>query len=322
VLPRLIAHRTYLLCIFAAFHSNFSLDNQPGSQTTWEAPPQGSMVLFSPGSGGAVAMDNTGNNYIATPWVWYGDAPLPKTAGAMCCNGSVVAYVTADGGKTWTFRSEIASKQSIIAAGFASEEGPNENDVVRLKDGSLLVVIRKDGGDGVPHHAHVPYIFASSSDLGHSWKIQEAPKSLLSARPRAVSLPNGATFIAGGRPALNLWVSTDPSKESSLVDAWKTFDIPTEHNKLVSDPSLKFCTAFENATLALGWAESSAYTQVLPLSADSALVCYERQGSGSGGYRKHAPPECAPKGSAIFCMRVQMSATSVTTGRATASIAR
>ena len=153
------------------------------------------MILFSPGSGGAVAMDDSGNNFIATPWVWYGDAPLPKTAGAMCCNGSVVAYVTADGGKTWKFRSEIASKQSIIAAGFASEEGPNENDVVRLKDGSLLVVMRKDGGDGVPHHSHVPYLFASSSDQGHSWKIQEAPKGLLSARPRAVSLANGATFI-------------------------------------------------------------------------------------------------------------------------------
>lgn len=192
--------------------------------------------------------------------------------------------------------------------------GPNENDVVRLKDGSLLVVIRKDGGDGVPHHAHVPYIFASSSDQGHTWKVQEAPKKLLSARPRAVSLAKGATFIAGGRPALNLWVSADPSEgRFSLADAdtWQTFDIPTEHNKLIADPTLKFCTAFENATLALGWAESSAYTQVLPLSADSALVCYERQGSGSGGYRKHAPPDCAPKGSAIFCMRVRMATTSV-----------
>ena len=285
------------------------------------------MVLFSPGSGGAVAMDDTGNNYIATPWVWYGDAPLPKAAGAMCCNGSVVAYVTADGGKSWTFRSEIASKQSINAAGLASEEGPNENDVVRLKDGSLLVVIRKDGGDGVPHHLHVPYMFASSSDQGHTWKVQEAPKPLLSARPRAVSLSSGATFIAGGRPALNLWVSADPSKSTSLVDAdtWETFDIPTEHNKLIADPALQFCTAFENATLALGWAESSAYTQVLALSADSALVCYERQGGGSGGYRKHAPPECAPKGSAIFCMRVRLAATPEDThvpSSATTTVAR
>ena len=117
------ASSRHLRCLSAASHSNFSLDNRPEAQTTWGAPPQGSMVLFSPGSGGAVAMDDTGKNFIATPWVWYGEEPLPKAAGAMCCNGSVVAYVTADGGKSWSFRSEIASKQSINAAGWASEEG-------------------------------------------------------------------------------------------------------------------------------------------------------------------------------------------------------
>ena len=123
----------------------------------------------------------------------------------------------------------------------------------------------------------------------------------MSARPRAVALRSGPILVAGGRPALNLWVNEDGTGEQ-----WQTLDIPTEHNKLIDDPALKFCSAFENANMSLGWAESSAYTQTLMLSPTVSLVCYERQGSGSGGYRKKQPKDCAPPGSAIFCMRVRV----------------
>ena len=79
----------------------------------------------------------------------------------------MVAYVTSDAGRTWAFRSEVASKKTLTAK-FASEEGPNENTVVMLKDKkTVFVVMRRDGGDGVPHHYHVPYVFARSSDSGH-----------------------------------------------------------------------------------------------------------------------------------------------------------
>jgi hypothetical protein len=186
---------------------NFTRAAAAAEQITWDAPPNGGLVLFSPASGGTVALDDSGLNFIATPWLWYGDT-LPVAAGKMCCNGSVVAYATSDGGRHWEYRSEILSKQSLNKL-YASEEGPNENDIVRLSDDSLLVVIRKDGGDGVPHHYHVPYVFASSTDKGHTWSIREAPKGMLSARPRAVSLSGGATFIAGGRPGLDLWISQD-----------------------------------------------------------------------------------------------------------------
>ena len=68
--------------------------------------------------------------------------------------------------KKQQFQSEIASKKSInemVNTGGAtwsiSQEGPNENDVVLLKDGvTLLCVMRIDGGDGVPNHTHVPYL--------------------------------------------------------------------------------------------------------------------------------------------------------------------
>ena len=67
-----------------------------------------------------------------------------------------------------------------------------------------------------------------------------------------------------------------------------------------------FCAEYENATLALGWAETSAYTTLVETGRDaagcaSAVVCYERQGYGSGGYHKHNPPNCDPKFSTIFC---------------------
>ena len=104
----------------------FAHDTSAAAQSSWGAPPHNSLILFSLGSGGVTALDDTGKNFLATPWLWYADAPLPHPL--PCCNGSVVAYVTADAGRTWTFRSEIASK-ATLAAKFASEEGPNENSV-------------------------------------------------------------------------------------------------------------------------------------------------------------------------------------------------
>ena len=47
------------------------------------------------------------------------------------------------------------------------------------------------------------------------------------------------------------------------------------------------------------------YTQALALSPDTALVCYEREGSGGGGLT-HKPSGCAPPGSQVFCMRLRV----------------
>ena len=91
-------------------------------------------------------------------------------------------------------------------------------------------------------------------------------------RPRALVLANGALVISGGRPALNLWVSQDGFGKS-----WETYDIPTVHNRGVTDPSLAFCPEFLNATSAIGWEQSSGYTQLGALSTETGLVCYQRQ---------------------------------------------
>lgn len=126
--------------------------------STWGVLPR-KTALMAWSSGGVAHLG--GNSYVATPWVWYHDTPF-YSGGKLsltCCNGSVVAYRTDNGGKTWSMVGEVANKQSLIAAGFPSEEGPNENDVVMLADGkTLLCVFRRDGGDGVPGHTHVPYV--------------------------------------------------------------------------------------------------------------------------------------------------------------------
>ena len=49
------------------------------------------------------------------------------------------------------------------------------------------------------------------------------------------------------------------NRDGTGLGDWEAFDLPTEHNRLVDDPSLKFCAEFENATAALGWEQSSAY---------------------------------------------------------------
>eukprot|EP00041_Stephanoeca_diplocostata_P013864 m.247244 g.247244 ORF g.247244 m.247244 type:complete len:413 (+) comp19493_c0_seq1:117-1355(+) len=259
---------------------------------TWNAAPY-VLGLFAPASGGVTRVPG---GLLATPWVWHSDVPI-EDPGAHCCNGSLLAYVSEDNGITWNYRSTIASGQNF--GGFQSLEGPNENDVVLLKDGkTIFCVLRRDGGDGVPTHVHSSYVFATSTDSGYTWKLVEAPSDLLSARPRATVLqPGGALAISGGRPGVSLWISPD-----GYGQTWQKHDIPTEHNALVSDPADKFCDEFLNANISLGWAQSSAYTQIVSLGGNKGLVCYERQGTVSGGFHHPLPVDCRVDGSDIFCM--------------------
>ena len=285
----------------AARNVTFHTDETLSTQAHWSAPPH-ELVMFSLGAGGVTPLDRTGRNFLATAALRYGTQGLPgKDHRGHCCNNSVVAYATTDGGKHWTYRSTIASKESVNAAGWPSLEGPNENDVVLLADNvTIFSVIRKDGGDGYPSHPHVPYLLAKSTDGGVRWTIREAPHTMMSARPRMVALSNGALVVAGGRPALNLWVSLDSG------ETFSTYDIPTLHNQNMKNSEDRFCDAFEDANMSLGWAESSCYTQVLALSDDRAMICYERQGRGSGGYNHIQPKGCDPANATLYCMRIQV----------------
>jgi hypothetical protein len=183
------------------------------------------------------------------------------------------------------------------------QEGPNECDVVLLKDKKTLwAVMRVDGGDGTPSHRTLPFLAATSADGGRSWaKAAALPEGMLSAQPKATVLENGALLLTAGRPGVDLWVSPDGFGQS-----WQRFSIPTIHNDLVAAEShpadWKYCEDFlavaANHTFAgdptakvdtlrdggplLGWAQTSGYNAVASLGGTAkdatALLCYDRQG--------------------------------------------
>ena len=211
------------------------------------------------------------------------------------------------------FVSTAVSSETIHALGH--EEGACENTVVLLRDRkTLLMVLRVDGGDGEPLGRHSPFMATHSND-GRSWA---APWSIAagSARPRLAVLSSGALLLSGGRPGLGLWVDA-----SGMGHDWQAHSIPQLHNR-GAPPEQRFCDEFANHSLSedtLGWAESTGYTSLLPLGGESALLCYDRTGGGSGGYPapplacRPRVPSCAPKKakdcwSDIFCMQLELSA--------------
>ena len=122
--------------------------------------------------------------------------PAPGKAPGPCCNNSVGIFRSVDG-FAWEFASVVAHKADIAG----SEEGPNESTLAVLKDGSLLVLFRVDGGDGTPNQPHKPYMSASSTDGGHTWsKPQSLPAGVMAAKPMAAVLADGTLLLSGGRP--------------------------------------------------------------------------------------------------------------------------
>ena len=127
---------------------SWGVDRATADQAVWQSPPH-PVVDWNPGAGGMVSLG--GGAFLGTPVVWYADGPTkvpqgpPPNWGA-CCNSTVLAYISRDG-KHFSYRSEIASKATVLQR-WPTLEGPNENDVVLLPNRSILCIMRKDGGDG------------------------------------------------------------------------------------------------------------------------------------------------------------------------------
>ena len=111
---------------------------------------------------------------------------------------------------------------------------------------------------------------------------------------------NSTLVMAGGRPALGVWESPD------LGETWAVYDLPTEHNRLMKEESLRFCPQFENAALdgSLGWTQSSAVTAVAVAGPGRFVVCYDRVCCPTVRTDCHkAPPAgCGCEGTQFFCM--------------------
>ena len=192
----------------------------------------------------------------------------------------IVAYRSSDGGFSWDYTGTILD----ATAAPDSEEGPNENDLALLSDGSIICIIRLDAGDGrkvlppdMKAHHMLPYVKTVSRDGGKTWS---KPTSLVDtrglmmgcARPRLLGLSGGGVLLSGGR--LNhtnhenyLWVN-------ALGDgqAWEAISISYIHDALEPDSSLHFGTSVNNS----GARISTSYTSLVATGPRSGYVVYSR----------------------------------------------
>ncbi len=263
-------------------------------------------VQFIPGDGNVVRLRN--GTWIATVGVWFAsDAHTNVSSpGVRCCNDSVVVFRSDDqnAGLDWEYVSTVAGPQRFAREG--GDEGPNENALVMHPDGETLsIFLRTAGGEGFPAHHHEPYWKATSTDGGLSWhNWSQTPNAVKSGRPAHATV-GSSLLLSSGRPALGIHESPD-----GVGGAWISYDIPTEHNRLIATSELRFCEAFENAPLdgSLGWTQTSGVTTLVGLSerpAATFLVCYNRVCCPTVRTDCHAtpPPECSCNGTDLFCMR-------------------
>jgi hypothetical protein len=294
--------------------SNKSLTTGKYSQAVYTGLPYRT-AQFPVNAGGITRLAD--GSFVSIVPVWF----VPTTANntfpvppGPCCNGSVVAF-RSDDAKNWSFTAFVAQK---VDMDWPSEEGPSECSLTLLKDNrTLFVVMRTDGGDSQPHHYHRSYASSLSTSFGHSWsRAKLLPSGMGAAFPRATTLADGTIVVSGGRSPpgplaagpLNVWASFDGFGKN-----WDAFGIPAAHNRLIVDKTQRFCEAYVHADSNTGWEESSCYTSLNSLGVDSstgrpvALVCYERQGSGSGGYVHNIQPKaCQHDHSTVYCMRVSV----------------
>jgi hypothetical protein len=192
----------------------------------------------------------------------------------------IVAYRSSDGGFVWDYAGTILDAASAPD----SEEGPNENDLAVLSDGSIICVIRLDAGDGSkslppdkkPHH-FLPYVKTVSKDGGKTWSkavslVDTRGVMMGCARPRLLGLTGGGVVMSGGR--LNktnhenyLWVD---SKGDGV--AWEAISVSYIHNMKEPNSTLHFGASVNNS----GARVSTSYTSIVATGPRSGYVVYSR----------------------------------------------
>ena len=182
---------------------------------------------------------------------------------------SVVALHSHDAGYSWTYTGVVASADEVPYA----HEGPSENAVAYLTNGSLLCVMRVQGENG--HHS--PYISKISDDEGRSWKYLRslspwpgesiAPGCVL---PRLLRL-NGSLVLAGGRPSpsshdVMLWLNARGDGE-----AWRPYSVSYWHDRLITNQSWAWPPNLVNRS----WPRyDTSYTSLVRTGSTSAYLVY------------------------------------------------
>eukprot|EP00054_Salpingoeca_dolichothecata_P024236 m.164631 g.164631 ORF g.164631 m.164631 type:complete len:747 (-) comp24951_c0_seq2:58-2298(-) len=200
---------------------------------------------------------------------------------------SIYAMVSADQGRTWTYRATVAS--NVHGTSPVPQPGPTESATIRLTSSSDL-------------HDHIFCVFrvvsgqsfwkTVSLDGGRTWSSATQMQEAHSVAPRLHAFPSGLTILTGGRDGLFLWYTNNASNPSA---SWKQLDLAAHHNATVPDPAWEYKPAES-------WSEqSTSYTGLVPLSEHEVLVCYDRLSNGWSG-----PSPSGPNGKydAVFCVTV------------------
>jgi len=221
---------------------------------------------------------DSGRGYVTLPGgdlvmsiiVWWGGTHANPNKKLAAVATSIASFRSSDGGFTWDYAGKIID----AADAPKSEEGPNENDMVLLKDGkTIMCVIRLDAGDGELTHRYVPYVISKSTDGGRSWsKAKSLPKNVGCARPRLMRTQSGAVVLSGGRTGprnrdVLLWVN-----QAGDGEEWVEHSITYQHNKLETNSSLWFTAAVNDSTAR----ESTSYTSLVRTSSESGFLIYAR----------------------------------------------
>jgi hypothetical protein len=182
---------------------------------------------------------------------------------------SVIAFRSADG-LSWHYAGTILD----AAAAPDSEEGPNENDLALLPDGSVLAVVRLDAGDGRPDHPFRPYVRSVSTDGGRTWsRAQSLGDGVGCARPRLLSLGKaGGVVLSGGRVARGTWDNYVWHNAAADGVAWQAYSISYWHNRLMSNASLHFDASVNNSRERI----STSYTSLVRTGPTSGFLTYSR----------------------------------------------
>ncbi|MBL8210596.1 MAG: tetratricopeptide repeat protein [Bryobacterales bacterium] len=208
-----------------------------------------------------VVEDAGGMRYVIGgkfPRIWWGDmevmpdgALLAVTYPSIDAKGPPFHFASsswrsADGGRTWRMLARIPYAPDEQADPKAAQrDGFTEPAFTRLRDGSLLAVLRTTDGNGVG-----PMYQTRSRDGGRTWSkpVVIAANGVL---PRLLRLDNGVLVLVSGRPGVQMRFS-----RSGLGDDWsEPVDIvPATSDKLNHD--------------------SCGYTSLATLGGDSFLITY------------------------------------------------
>ena len=177
---------------------------------------------------------------------------------------SVLAFRSADG-SAWAFASVVAAASELPRVA----EGPSENALALLRNGSVLCVMRVEGQSG--HHS--PYHSAVSDDRGLSWhSLRPLPAGVGAVRPRLLRLGN-ALVLSGGRPGPEcrdslLWLNA-----AGDGVAWRGHSLSYWHNRGLEGAPWRFEAEAINASRALP-RFSTSYTSLVRTGPASGFVVY------------------------------------------------